>query len=152
MGDDGLATVDLGDYAQVDRERQFDNRSFSKPEVPGLDEHAICTEVAGPANRATAAGRDQIDRGTSTMPRMQTTFHLPIPALDLSPGLAQGSQYAGPERGRKAPVNPLIGPAPTLIQIQSLTGDRCHKQILLQCSNGPANKGPRQLIRYHAQA
>jgi hypothetical protein len=65
--------------------------------------------------------------------------------------MAQETQYAGPDRGRKVPLIPLTGPALATTQIQSLTEDHCHKQVLLQCSNSPANKGLRQLIRYHAQ-
>ena len=51
------------------------------------DEHAIRAQVAGFAKRTAASGHDQIDRGTSTMPRMQTALHLPIPAFVLLPGV-----------------------------------------------------------------
>src|SRR5262245_19592928 len=42
---DRSATVNLGDGAEIDREREFDRLAFAQPEVFGLDEDAVGAQV-----------------------------------------------------------------------------------------------------------
>lgn len=80
MSNDGGPAVNLGDTAQIDGKRQLYQRALRKSKVRGFDEDAIRAQVPGPAQLAFAARHVQVDRGTGTMPSVQTPFHREDPA------------------------------------------------------------------------
>jgi hypothetical protein len=75
MRDDGGASVQLGDGAQVDSERQFHFLTLAQPQARRVNEHASSTEVNGFAQRAATIRHDDVHECACTMSGVYTPFH-----------------------------------------------------------------------------
>ena len=76
MGDDGGPPMDLGDRAEVDRERQLDLLAFAQPEVGGLDEDAGGAEIDCTTEFFAPAGDGDVHGGARPVTGVQTALHM----------------------------------------------------------------------------
>src|SRR5262245_22583235 len=67
--------MQLGDGAEIDRERELDLLSLAESEIRGLDEHTRGGEIDGAAEFFAARRRRDVHRGPRTMPGMQSALH-----------------------------------------------------------------------------
>ena len=69
MRDDCAATVDTGDHAEIDRERELDRLALAQGHFAGLDEHTGRAEVARAAQAAAMARHEHVYDGPRAMAR-----------------------------------------------------------------------------------
>src|SRR5690606_37178175 len=70
------APMDLGDHAQVDGEGQVHQVALAQPEIAGLDEHPVGTEIERTAQLAWSTGDGDEDSGTGLVAGMEASLHL----------------------------------------------------------------------------
>ena len=65
--DDGRATVNFRDDAEIDREGEMNGGALLEAEVRSFDEHAIRAQIARSTQLACASRNGDVDRRTGTM-------------------------------------------------------------------------------------
>jgi hypothetical protein len=94
VSDDGRPPVQFCDGTQVDRERQYDLLTFAQTQIGGLDEDARRAQVDSLAQFPAPTRNGDVDDCSSTVPRVQATFHLNEPRVFLLVVLRDQSHYA----------------------------------------------------------
>src|SRR5689334_17958732 len=73
--DNGGAAMELGDGAEIDREREFDLLSLAQTQIRGFDEDAGGTEIHRATQLASAARDIDVDGSSGAVPGVQSAFH-----------------------------------------------------------------------------
>jgi hypothetical protein len=74
VGDDGRASMQFGDGAEIDREYQLDILALAQAQVGRLDKHTRRTQVDGTAQPAATSRDCDVNRGAGAMPGVKSTF------------------------------------------------------------------------------
>ena len=98
MRDDGRASMNFGDDAEIDGERQVHRGAFFQSQVFGLDEYAVGAQVARAAQLSGASRDGNVNGGTRSMTCMETSLHAQTPRVSVP------DHYAARRRTGESPL------------------------------------------------